>query len=133
MGRAELAAHARLTLRHHRKAESRNKDAFLQQHVTHLYGGGRFPDDDWDDRRVAGEGLEPGFNDLLAKVTHVFAQLSHSIRVRLEETDGSECTRCNRRRERIGKKLRPRTLSKRIAKRSSSGDKSTSGAAECFA
>src|SRR6266550_5232972 len=101
MGRAELATHARLALRHHWEAESRYKDAFLQQHVTHLYGRGRFPDDDWDDRRIAGERLEPGFDDLLAEVTHIFAQLSHSIRVRLEETDGSQRTRRDGRWERV--------------------------------
>src|SRR5260221_3152205 len=101
MGRTELATHARLPLRHHWKAESRYKDAFLQQHVTHLYGRGRFPDDDWHDRRIAGAGLEPGFDDLLAEGTHIFAQLSHSIRVRPKETDGSERTRGDARWKRV--------------------------------
>src|SRR2546423_8594529 len=88
----ELASLTRLPLRHHRKTESRYKDAFLQQHVTHLYGGGRFPHDDWHNRCIAGERLEPRFDDLLAEVTHIFAQLGHSIGMRLKETDGSERT-----------------------------------------
>src|SRR5437764_9503376 len=101
MGCTELATHARLALRHHRKAESRYKDAFLQQHVTHLYGGGRFPHDDWHNRRIARERLEPGFDDLLAEVTHIFAQPGHSIGMRLKETDGSERTRRDSRRKRV--------------------------------
>src|SRR5687767_15967677 len=95
MGSAELTAHTRLPLGHDRKAEPCHKDAFLQQHVTHLYRGGRFPHDDGYDRGLPGERLEPRFGERRPEITGVLAQLPDQLRVVLEMPDRSESARCD--------------------------------------
>jgi hypothetical protein len=54
MGRAELATNACLPMRDHWKPESRYKDAFLQQQVTHSNRRGGLPHDYRHNRRFAG-------------------------------------------------------------------------------
>src|SRR6478672_5088258 len=132
MGRTELTTHPRLPLRHHRKAESRYKDAFLQQHVTHLYGGSCFPHDDGHNGGFTGQRLESQFDDLLTEIAHVFTQLRDSFGVCLNETNCCERTPRNRRRKCIGEELRPRSLSERVTQCCRSGNKSAGCTAKSF-
>src|SRR5687768_2871405 len=130
MGRAELATDARLPMRDHRESESRNKDAFLQQHVTHLDGRSRFPHYDGHDRSLALEGLEAGLSDRTAEIGRVVPEALHSFRVCVQEFNRSEGARSDRWRKRVGEQLRARPLSQHVAERTWTGDESTGGAAE---
>src|SRR5687768_5818160 len=125
MARTELTAHTRLPMRDHRKPESRNKDAFLQQHVTHPDCRCGLADDDRDDRRFPFKWPEARFDYLFTEVQRVIPQLVHAVRVCDEETDRFERARCYRRRERIGEELRPRALSQHVAQRSRPCDESS--------
>src|SRR3977135_1307433 len=102
MGGAELTTHTRLPLGNDRKAESRHKDAFIQQHVTHFDGGGRLPYDYRDDWGLSRQWLEPRFGDRAAEVARVVAQLLHELGMVLQPPDRSECAGCHSRRQRIG-------------------------------
>src|SRR6059058_3444208 len=81
MGSTELTAHTRLPLGNDRKAESRHKDAFIQQHVTHFDGGGRLPHDYGDDRGLARQRFEPRLGDGAAEIPGVVAQLVDQLRM----------------------------------------------------
>src|SRR5215210_8082878 len=133
MSRAELATHARLALRHHGKAESRYKDAFLQQHVTHLYGGRCFAYNDRYYWRLARQRLEPGFGYLSAEIADVFAQLGHSLRMRLKKTNGAERAGRDGRWKCIREELWPRALREHVAQRLRPRNESASGTTQCFA
>src|SRR5689334_18441984 len=124
MRRAELASNACLPVRNNGKPESRYKDAFLQQHVTHLDGGGGFAHNNRDDGRFSGQRLEPGFGYLLAEVVCVFAKYPDPVGMRIEKLD-----RCKR----IGKELRTRSLSEHVAQRRGSCHETTCSAAERLA
>src|SRR4029079_14749142 len=101
MRRAELAPNTRLPMRNNGKPESRNKDAFHQQHVTHLYGGRRLPYDYGDDGGLSGQRLEAGFGYLLAEAVRVIPERLNAFRVRLEELNRCKCARGNSRRQRV--------------------------------
>src|SRR6267378_338232 len=120
MGSAELTAHTRLPLRYDRKAEPCHKDAFVQQHVTHFYGGGRLAHDYWDDWGLSRERLEPGLGDRRPEITGVVAELLHQLRVVLQMVDRSEGTRRNSGRQRVRKELWPRPLGEHVAQGSGS-------------
>src|SRR4029078_398098 len=101
MRRATLAANSCLPMRNNGKPESRNKDAFLQQHVTHLDGGSRLPYDYGDDGGLSGQRLEARFGYLLAEVVRVIPERLNAFRVRLEELNRCKCARGNSRRQRV--------------------------------
>src|SRR5690349_19951113 len=114
MGRTELRTHARLPLRHHRKAESSYKDAFLQQHVPHLYGGSSCPPDDGHNRGFTRQRLESQFDDLLTEIARVSTQLRGAFGVRLDGSNCCERTARNRRRKHVREALRARSPSERV-------------------
>src|SRR6267143_6676739 len=117
MGSAELTAHTRLPLRYDRKAEPCHKDAFIQQHVTHSYGGGRLAHDYWDDWGLPRKRLEPGLADRRPEITGVVAELLHQLRIVLQVVDCSECARGHSGRQRVRKELRPGPLCEDVAQR----------------
>src|SRR5438552_5439658 len=105
MGSAQLTAYARLPLGNDRKAESRHKDAFIQQHVTHFNGGRRLPNDYRDDWGLPGQRLEPSLGDGSAEVAGVLTQLAHQLRMVLQLPDCTQRARRYRRRQSIGEEL----------------------------
>src|SRR6185437_17098715 len=92
---AYLTAHPRLALRHDGKAETCDKDALGQQHVTHAYGRGRLSYDYRHNWRLARERLEPGFLDRRAEVAGVIPKLLHSVRMTGKEVHRGERTGCH--------------------------------------
>src|SRR3954469_17262812 len=115
MGSTELTAHTRLPLRNDRKAESRHKDAFIQQHVTHFDCRRRLTHDYGDDRGLSRQWLEPRVADSLAEIGRILAELVDEPRVVLELPDRTQSTRRHRGRQRIGKELWTRTLREHVA------------------
>src|ERR1700681_2020175 len=110
MGSAELTAHTRLPLRYDRKAEPCHKDAFVQQHVTHFDGCGRFTHDYRDDWGLSRQGLEPGLCDRLPEIAGVVAELLDQLRIVLQMVDRAQGTRRHGGRQRVREELRPRPL-----------------------
>src|SRR5256714_14062294 len=84
MGSAELTAHARLPLGNDRKAESRHKDAFIQQHVTHFDGGRRLAHDYGDDWGFPRQRFEPCLGDGAAEITGIVAEFVDQFGMVLE-------------------------------------------------
>src|SRR2546423_7149505 len=105
MGSAKLTAHARLPLGNDRKAESRHKDAFIQQHVTHFDSGGRLTHDYGDDRRLTRQRFEPCLGDGAAEKPGIVAQLVDQLGMVLELPYRAERARRYRRWQGIGEEL----------------------------
>src|SRR5215210_2255051 len=114
MGGTELTTHPCLALRNDRKAEPCHKDAFVQQHVTHLYRGRRLPDDYRDDWRLARQWLEPRLGDRSPEVTCVVMKLPDQLGITLELANRAKRTGRNRWRERVREQLRSRSLGEHI-------------------
>src|SRR3981081_3892890 len=110
MGSAELTAHTRLPLRYDRKAEPCHKDAFVQQHVTHFDGGGRFAHDYRDDWGLPRQGLESRRRYRTPEMTGFVAKLLYQLRIVFQMVDRAERARRYGGRQRVREELRPRPL-----------------------
>src|SRR4051794_20766731 len=80
----DLAADARLSLRHDRKAEAGDEDAFREQEVAHPNGIRRLAQDDRDNGSLSGERLESELQQVLAEVSRVLSQRGDPLGVRLQ-------------------------------------------------
>src|SRR5437763_698355 len=101
MGSTELTAHTRLPLRNDRKAESRHKDAFIQQHVTHFDCRRRLPYNYGDDWGLSGQWAEPRLANGPAEISGVLPELVDQLRVVLQLPYGTQRARGHCRRQSI--------------------------------
>ena len=85
-----LDADARRSLRDDRIAEAGHEDALLEQPAADLDREGRVPDDDRDDRRLAGERLEACLRKLPAERFRARMELLHELRLRTKRSHRGE-------------------------------------------
>ena len=102
-----LTAHPRLSLRDHRVPEPGHEHAFIQEHIAHLDCRRCLADDDRDDRRFAGQGLETRVKKLISEVARVVAEPTHALGMRFDELDRGDRAGRDRGRQRVGEELRP--------------------------
>src|SRR5690349_18810781 len=101
MGRGELAAHARMSLRNNRIAEAGHKHALVEQQLTHTNRLRGFAQDHGYDGRLARQWFEAERQELLAEVASVLMQRADELGMRFDVAHGRERAGGDGRRERV--------------------------------